>query len=115
MSPEVTGDHREPTGSRSTSGPLPFCVYVLRSEKDGLLYIGFTADLPRRLAEHHAGRSKATAPRRPLTLVYCEFHASEADARRREGYFKTTSGKTALKRMLRTTLDAATEHPRAAW
>ena len=83
---------------------LPFCVYVLRSQKDGHFYIGFTADLHRRLTEHIQGRSDATAPRRPFDLVYCEFHASKTDALRREGYFKTSPGKKALHLMLRDAL-----------
>ena len=92
---------------RSTSGPLPYAVYVLRSEADGKLYIGFTTDLDRRLADHEAGKSKATAPRRPLTLLYCEFHSAQADAERREAYFKTSPGKKALKLMLRHALERA--------
>ncbi len=85
---------------------LPFCVYILKSQKDGLHYIGFTTDLHRRLTEHIHGQSDATAPRRPLDLMYCEFHSSKADALRREGYFKTTAGKKALKLMLRDGLSA---------
>jgi putative endonuclease len=92
---------------------LPFCVYILKSQKDGLLYIGFTTDLHRRLTEHMHGQSDATAPRRPFDLIYCEYHVSKIDALRREGYFKTTAGKKALKLMLRDSLiaeaDAAAE------
>ena len=83
---------------------LPFCVYVLKSQQDGLLYIGFTTDLHRRLTEHIRGLSDATAPRRPFDLIFCEFHVSKADALRREGYFKTTAGKKALKLTLRESL-----------
>jgi putative endonuclease len=83
---------------------LPYCVYVLKSQKDGLFYIGFTTDLHRRLTEHMNGHSDATAPRRPFDLVYCEFHASKTDALRREGYFKTSPGKKALHLMLRDAL-----------
>ncbi len=88
---------------------LPYCVYVLRSQKDGLLYIGFTEDLNRRLTEHIRGHSEATAPRRPLDLIYCEYHRSKRDALRREKYFKTTAGKKALKLMLRDSLPAKTQ------
>ena len=80
---------------------LPYCVYILKSQKDGLLYIGFTTDLHRRLTEHMHGLSEATAPRRPFDLIYCEHHISKIDALRREGYFKTTAGKKALRLMLR--------------
>lgn len=83
---------------------LPFCVYVLKSQKDGLLYIGFTTDLHRRLTEHICGESDATAPRRPFDLIYCEFHTSKSDALRREGYFKTSAGKRTLHLMLRDAL-----------
>ena len=80
---------------------LPYCVYVLQSQQDGLLYIGFTTDLYRRLTEHIRGLSDATAPRRPFDLIYCEYHAHKLDALRRESYFKTSPGKKALKLMLR--------------
>ncbi len=80
---------------------LRYCVYVLKSQSDGHLYIGFTTDLHRRLTEHIRGQSDATAPRRPFRLIYCEYHASKPDALRREGYFKTSAGKKALSLMLR--------------
>jgi putative endonuclease len=85
---------------------LPFCVYILKSQKDGLLYIGFSTDLHRRLTEHIDGHSDATSPRRPFDLIYCEYHASKTDALRRESYFKTTAGKKALKLMLRESIDS---------
>jgi len=37
---------------------LPYCVYVLKSQQDGLFYIGFTTDLHRRLTEHINGQSE---------------------------------------------------------
>jgi putative endonuclease len=84
--------------------PLPYCVYILFSEKDNLLYIGFTANLEKRLQTHNSGGSKSTAPRRPLKLIFCESYLFEEDARRREMYFKTTMGKKAIKLMLNSTL-----------
>ncbi|MFC1451859.1 GIY-YIG nuclease family protein [Verrucomicrobiota bacterium] len=83
---------------------LQHCVYVLLSESDGKLYAGYSTDLKQRLTDHFHGRVPSTAPRRPLHLVYCEYHASKTDALRREKYFKTTPGKKALKLMLRDSL-----------
>jgi len=97
---------------------LGHCVYVLFSEADGKLYIGYTSDLKQRLTDHFNGRNQSTAPRRPLRLIYppspslrswlrragCEYHLSTTDAHRREKYFKTTAGKKALGLMLRHTL-----------
>ena len=84
--------------------PLPFCVYVLLSEKDNLLYIGFTSNLTNRIEKHNSGGVLSTAPRRPLKLIFCEYYMFEEDARKREVYFKTTMGKKALKLMLAETL-----------
>lgn len=87
------------------SMPLPFCVYILFSEKDHLLYIGYTSNLNRRLENHNSGGTKSTSSRRPLKLIFCEFYLFEEDARRRESYFKTTMGKKALKLMLAHSLE----------
>jgi putative endonuclease len=81
-----------------------FYVYVLKSEKDNKLYIGFTSDLKRRLDEHEKGKTNSTKSRLPLTLIYYEAHMSEADARRREKYFKTSKGKSSLKQIIRNSL-----------
>ncbi len=79
-----------------------FCyVYVLRSISSDHQYIGFTNDLRRRIAKHNRGLNPATKPYAPWELMYYEAHRSEADARRRERYLKTTAGRQALQRMLR--------------
>lgn len=65
-----------------------FYVYVLQSMKDGALYIGFSSDLKRRIAQHNRGESFATAPRRPFRLAYYEAYHAEHDARHREDSLK---------------------------
>ena len=82
---------------------LPYCVYVLISETDRQLYIGYTTNIEERIIDHNRGHTKSTASRKPLKLVFCEQYLSKADALRREKYLKTTSGKKALKLMLRET------------
>lgn len=84
--------------------PLPYCVYVLFSRKDLLLYIGYTTNIEERVRAHNCGKTKSTASRRPLDLIFCEFYLFETDARKREKYFKTTAGKKAIKLMLGETL-----------
>ncbi|MGI9550419.1 MAG: GIY-YIG nuclease family protein [Aurantibacter sp.] len=84
---------------------LPFCVYVLQSQRDLLLYHGYTTDIEKRLKDHNAGKTISTSKRRPLELVFCEFYMSKADAKRRELYLKTSQGKRMLKLMLRDTLE----------
>jgi putative endonuclease len=74
--------------------------YVLVSEKDGKFYIGSTGDLRERLQEHHKGRVRSTAYRRPLRLIYYEGCLSVDDAFRRERYLKTGRGGRYLKQRL---------------
>lgn len=83
---------------------LQYCVYILFSEKDCLLYIGFSTDLSNRIEKHNSGGVPSTAPRRPLRLIFCEYYLYKEDALKREAYFKTTMGKKALKLMLGDTL-----------
>ena len=82
---------------------LPYCVYVLLSEVDHLLYIGYTTNIEKRLLDHNKGGTKSTASRRPLKLIFCEQYISKLDAQRRDKYLKTTAGKKGLKLMLRET------------
>jgi len=90
------------------NGPLPYCVYVLRSKLDDNLYVGFTTDLDQRLVAHNSGSVLSTAPRRPFKLIFCEYYLSKIDAIRRERYLKSSSGKRSLKLMLRDTLGKST-------
>lgn len=81
-----------------------FYVYVLQSQKDQQLYVGYTTNLNQRLAAHNKGSVPSTKSRRPWKLVFAEIYINQKDALRREKYFKTTAGKRALKLMIRETL-----------
>ncbi len=61
-----------------------FYVYVLQSLADTGLYIGFSADLDRRLKEHQNGESFATSFRGPWKLIYYEAYLEQLDAQGRE-------------------------------
>lgn len=65
-----------------------FYVYLLQSKLDRKLYIGYTADLKRRVAEHQAGQSFSTSFRRPFELVYYEAYKARGDAEHREKMLK---------------------------
>ena len=85
--------------------PLDYCTYVLISQYDGDFYVGFSSDLDKRIEDHKKGRVKSTRNRRPLELIYCEYHRNKFDALRREKYLKTTAGKKGLKLMIRESLE----------
>jgi len=78
-----------------------FYVYVLYSEKDHGLYIGFTADLERRMSEHINGESQCTVNRRPMLLVYYEAYYVREDAEKREIFLKSGAGRVFLKTQMR--------------
>ncbi len=78
-----------------------FYIYVLHSESDAGLYIGFSGDLRRRLCEHQSGLAAATAHRGPWRLIYYEAYVEEADARGRERFLKSGAGRTYLRKQCR--------------
>jgi len=85
-----------------------FYVYILQSESDQGLYIGFSTDLRRRMKDHQDGKSFATSYRGPWRLIYYEAYLDEADALGREKFLKSGSGRRFLKNQLRNYL---TKHP----
>lgn len=65
-----------------------YYVYVLQSQKDGSIYIGYTADLQARFSAHNAGLSEHTAKHMPWNLLYYEAYMTEQKARNRESKLK---------------------------
>ncbi|MFQ6023417.1 MAG: GIY-YIG nuclease family protein [Acidiferrobacterales bacterium] len=77
-----------------------YYTYVLQSQKDGNLYVGYTMDLRKRVLAHNSGRISSTRYRSPFRLVYYEACRVQSDALRREKYLKTAYGKRYLKNRL---------------
>jgi len=65
-----------------------FYVYILKSNKDNKLYIGYSNNLRKRVKEHNLGLVRATKARIPLHLVYYEAYTSKEDATKREHNLK---------------------------
>jgi len=64
-------------------------VYIMSTRRDGVLYIGVTADLSRRIVQHREGKGSAFCRRYGLKrLVYAEEHDSIEDAIAREKAMK---------------------------
>ena len=63
-----------------------YYVYILKSEKNRRLYIGYTADLKRRLHQHNSDgpSTRFTSGGRPWHLVYYEAFLNKDDATKRE-------------------------------
>ena len=76
-------------------------VYVLKSKKAGMLYVGSTRDLKKRFEEHNKGLVPSTRKRKPFILIYYEAYLVESDARSREHQLKLRANAlTQLKRRL---------------
>lgn len=78
-----------------------FYVYILFSEKDRGLYIGFTTKLEERAKQHKNGEVISTRHRRPLRLIHFEAFLTKEDAKAREKYLKSGYGRQQLKSQLK--------------
>lgn len=78
-----------------------YIVYVLQ-DNAGKLYKGMTNNLSRRLAEHRRGRTRTTRKMGELDVVYTEEYSTRAEARQREKYLKSATGRRFLKTRLDT-------------
>ncbi len=63
-------------------------MYILKSKKNGELYVGSTNNLRARFIKHNKGEVTSTQSKRPYILVYYEAYTAEGDARRREKMIK---------------------------
>ncbi|MFA6105305.1 MAG: GIY-YIG nuclease family protein [Patescibacteria group bacterium] len=77
-----------------------FYTYVLKSQKDNELYIGWTDDLKSRIKKHNDGLVESTKNRKPLILVYYEACLNKDAAIAREKSLKTGFGRAYLKNRL---------------
>ncbi|MCH2490255.1 MAG: GIY-YIG nuclease family protein [Flavobacteriales bacterium] len=75
-----------------------FYVYALSSIERKYIYVGLTNNLNRRIAQHNSGYEKTTKPYRPFSLILVEECSTRKEARFREKYWKSGSGKEKLKK-----------------
>jgi putative endonuclease len=73
-------------------------TYVLQSEKDDNLYVGYTKDLKQIFKQHEKGKVESTQDRRPLKLIYYESCLNRVDATKREKYLKSYHGRMFIKK-----------------
>ena len=76
-----------------------YYVYILQSSKDKKTYTGYTKNLNVRLSLHNGGRVLATKYRRPLELLLSEDFETLEEAKKRELWWKRSSGRKRLKKL----------------
>ncbi|MCL5407245.1 MAG: GIY-YIG nuclease family protein [Patescibacteria group bacterium] len=78
-----------------------FYTYVLLSQQDNKLYIGWTNNIKSRLSKHNNKKVKSTKDRGPFILIYLEACLNKKDAISREKSLKTGFGRAYLKKRLK--------------
>lgn len=78
-----------------------YYVYLLENKNDKGWYIGYSTHLKRRLKEHQEGYgSKTTSIRNGWVLIYYEAYVNDKDAKGRERFLKSGSGRRFLKKQI---------------
>ncbi len=72
-------------------------VYAIKSTTFNRIYVGMSEDVENRLAEHNSGKTQSTRFYGPWTLFYHEPFEARLEARKREIYLKSGSGKEFLR------------------
>jgi len=72
-------------------------VYAISSQVKRYIYVGLTSNLEERLRRHNKGYEQTTKAYRPFKLIYKEECDTRIEARQREKYFKSGTGKEFLK------------------
>lgn len=84
-----------------------YYVYVLQSTGNKSWYIGYSANLRQRVERHQKGDGARTTSRKEgWKLIYYEAYLDERDAKGRERFLKSGSGRTFLKKQLVHFLDS---------
>ena len=77
-----------------------FSVYALKSINYNFIYVGMSGNIDERLSRHNKGYVKSTKRFAPFKLFYSENCENGQQAREREKFLKSTSGKRFLKSIL---------------
>ena len=75
-------------------------VYILQSIKNGKHYIGYTADISRRIRYHNTGRNISTKTGMPWKVIYLETYQDKKTAWLRERQIKSYKGGEGFKKLL---------------
>lgn len=75
-------------------------VCILLNETKTRTYTGVADDVDKRLTEHNSGKVKSSRPYRPYRIIHTESFQTLKEARQKEKFYKSTTGRRRLKEML---------------
>lgn len=76
-----------------------YYVYILINEEKTRTYTGVATDVNKRLEDHNTGRVSSSRPYRPYKIIHTESFATLSEARQKEKFYKSTTGRRRLKEM----------------
>jgi putative endonuclease len=79
-----------------------YFVYIIQSEIDNSLYIGFSKDVFERLKGHNSGKTAYTKRKMPWKLVYFEQFENKTDALKREKFLKSQKNRDFYENLIKT-------------
>ena len=77
---------------------MSYYVYILKSEKNGDIYVGSTEELEKRITLHNKGRVRSTKAYKPWFLLESRVCDSRSEAVQLERFLKTGQQKELLRR-----------------
>ncbi len=75
-------------------------LYILLNEAKTRTYTGVSIDVNKRLEDHNAGRVQSSRPHRPYNVLHIESFVTLSEARQREKFYKSTTGRRRLREMI---------------
>ncbi|MBJ7879504.1 GIY-YIG nuclease family protein [Gelidibacter salicanalis] len=70
-----------------------YVVYIIYSIKFDRYYVGMSSDFKERLKTHNSGQVKSTKAFRPWDLFHLEEFETRTEARTKEKYLKSATGR----------------------
>jgi len=77
-----------------------YYTYVLISEDGRRTYTGITSDLEKRFDTHNSGHVRSSQVFRPFKILLKEEFKTKVEARKREIFYKSRTGRRRLKEIL---------------
>jgi len=74
-------------------------VYILLNKSKTRTYTGVADDVEKRLAEHNVGKVMSSRPYRPYKIARTESFETLSEARQKEKFYKSTTGRRRIKEM----------------
>jgi putative endonuclease len=88
------------SGRTYLSQNMPYSVYILLNKSRTRTYTGVAADVDERLKRHNNGHVLASCPYRPYEIIYVETYSTLKEARQRERFYKSTTGRRRIRKII---------------